>query len=203
MYKVYFENKVIIFANNNCINNNNFIQYNLLSGDILPDRATLFDNINSKEGAVIISETPFDELKRFSKCFKEITAAGGVVRNNDNKILMIFRHNRWDLPKGKIEKDEKIIECASREVTEECSITPLVVGDELSSTFHIYPLHGEWIIKRTYWFKMTYCGTEIPSPQLEEDITKVEWVDESQINKYLKTSYYTIIDIFNELGLGQ
>src|ERR1700759_4462521 len=37
-----------------------------------------------------------------------IKAAGGMVRNDDGNYLFIFRNGKWDLPKGKVEKDEKV-----------------------------------------------------------------------------------------------
>ena len=35
---------------------------------------------------------------------------GGLVFNDKNKILMIFRNGKWDLPKGKLEIGEQIQE---------------------------------------------------------------------------------------------
>ena len=32
-----------------------------------------------------------------------IQAAGGLVYNSKNQLLMIFRNGKWDLPKGKLE----------------------------------------------------------------------------------------------------
>ena len=43
-------------------------------------------------------------LKEFKKKLKTIVAAGGIVKNDENQILFIFRKGKWDLPKGKIEK---------------------------------------------------------------------------------------------------
>ena len=51
---------------------------------------------------------------------KLIEAAGGVVKNPADELLFILRLGKWDLPKGKIEKGEKIKEAALREVEEEC-----------------------------------------------------------------------------------
>ena len=32
-----------------------------------------------------------------------ITAAGGLVFNQNDELLMIYRRGKWDLPKGKLE----------------------------------------------------------------------------------------------------
>ena len=52
----------------------------------------------------------------------KIIAAGGLVTNENNELLMIFRRGKWDLPKGKLDKGETIEECAIREVEEETGI---------------------------------------------------------------------------------
>ena len=57
---------------------------------------------------VFISDNVSSLFISFKKHFKNITAAGGLVLNEKNQILMIFRRSKWDLPKGKIEKDETI-----------------------------------------------------------------------------------------------
>ena len=39
-------------------------------------------------------------LKHVKKMFKIIKAGGGVVKNNNDQILFIYRLKKWDLPKG-------------------------------------------------------------------------------------------------------
>jgi len=41
-----------------------------------------------------------------------ITAAGGLVQNNEGAFLLMFRRGFWDLPKGKLDPNESIPECA-------------------------------------------------------------------------------------------
>ena len=57
----------------------------------------------------------------FSSHFHEIDAAGGLVVNND-KFLFIYKNNKWDLPKGKIEEKENSEKAALREVSEETGL---------------------------------------------------------------------------------
>ena len=38
--------------------------------------------------------------------FEFVQAAGGLVINPDLKVLFIFRMDKWDLPKGKVEDGE-------------------------------------------------------------------------------------------------
>ena len=51
-----------------------------------------------------------------------IEASGGVVLNEENKLLWIYRLGKWDLPKGKLEKNESFKVAAIREVEEECNV---------------------------------------------------------------------------------
>jgi hypothetical protein len=63
---------------------------------------------------IIINEN-FEKLKKaFFKHFKLVQAAGGLVKNKDGEILLIFRRGKWDLPKGKLDKNETILDCSIR-----------------------------------------------------------------------------------------
>ena len=42
----------------------------------------------------------------FVLIIKSLKNIGGLVMNDKNKLLMIFRNGKWDLPKGKIEIGE-------------------------------------------------------------------------------------------------
>jgi len=39
---------------------------------------------------------------------RKIIAAGGLVTNENNELLMIFRRGKWDLPKGKADEGETV-----------------------------------------------------------------------------------------------
>jgi 8-oxo-dGTP pyrophosphatase MutT (NUDIX family) len=51
-----------------------------------------------------------------------IKAGGGIVVNEQNEVLLIYRRGKWDLPKGKLDDGETIEECALREVKEETGL---------------------------------------------------------------------------------
>ena len=111
---------------------------------------------------------------------------------------MIFRNNKWDLPKGKLELNENIKECAIREVQEECGISGLSILNALQDTYHAYELNGEKILKRTYWFAMhtNFKGNLVP--QTEEGITEVVWVDKEQIAEKLNNSFGNIKELLQD-----
>lgn len=128
----------------------------------------------------------------FSKNFKVIEAAGGIVQNSKGEILFIFRNGIWDLPKGKMEKNEKIEEAAIREVEEECGIKNLQLERLLDKTYHIYNMSHEYIFKITYWFLMRSDFKGDFKPQIEEGITKVEWVSQQNLTNVLANSFANI-----------
>lgn len=137
-----------------------------------------------------------------SYCAKHILieAAGGFVQNPEGHLLMIYRNGKWDLPKGKLENDEDIKECAKREVEEECGVNNLKIVSELQSTYHTYDLNKESILKRTYWFKMTTDYSDKLVPQIKEGITEVKWVDKKDIVKKLAFTYSNIKElVFNHI----
>jgi 8-oxo-dGTP pyrophosphatase MutT (NUDIX family) len=137
-----------------------------------------------------------DNWVEFCAGYSIIEAAGGVVYNDKDQLLMIFRNEKWDLPKGKLEVDENIKECAVREVEEECGVDNLKIISELLSTYHTYKLNGKAILKRTFWFKMHTNYNQELVPQDKEGITRVEWVNKEDIPNKLNNTYGNIKELF-------
>jgi len=114
--------------------------------------------------------------KVFKAHYVPVKAAGGMVLDEQDRLLAIRRLGRWDLPKGKVEKGEAIDDAALREVQEECGIGALDLGPRIARTWHTYPRNGEQHLKRTDWFLMRTSSAETLVPQHEEDIEEVRWV---------------------------
>jgi len=127
-----------------------------------------------------------------------IIAAGGIVYNEEGKILIIERLGKWDLPKGKLEEGEDIPTCAVREVMEECGVEDITLGQELISTYHTYPYKGVASLKRTYWFRMYTSHKGELIPQAEEDITKAQWIHPSDLSMVLENTYASIAELLKE-----
>ncbi len=128
-----------------------------------------------------------------------IEAAGGLVRNREGAYLFIFRNGKWDIPKGKLEKNEDRREAALREVAEECGIEGHLIVKELPSTWHVYPYREHWAIKVTYWYLMAYEGAQTLVPQTEEGITAVEWRDKAHLDDIRANTFASITDIIAEI----
>ena len=111
-------------------------------------------------------------------------------------MLFIYRFNKWDFPKGKLEKGESISACAVREVEEECGITNLQIVEPLETTYHIYQEKGKTILKTTYWFLMYSDYAEKLTPQLDEGIEQVVFKNEEEVRLALENTYENIKLLF-------
>jgi 8-oxo-dGTP pyrophosphatase MutT (NUDIX family) len=140
-------------------------------------------------------------LKKIMKSLPLIEAAGGLVKNERGEYLFIYRKERWDLPKGKIEKGESMSEGGLREVEEECGIIVSKLGKKICKTYHTYTEKGVVVLKRTHWYKMSYKGAEKLKPQKEEGITDVRWFKKSQIDTIVRNTFPSIIDVLAKKNL--
>lgn len=129
--------------------------------------------------------------EEFQANFIVIEAAGGLVQNSNKEILFIFRHEKWDLPKGKVEKDEPIENAAIREVQEECGLQVVTLDSFLEKTYHIYTENNQEILKISHWFLMFSDENKL-IPQQEEGISVVLWKNKQAIEKALKNTFPNI-----------
>ena len=137
----------------------------------------------------------------FGKKFRQISAGGGLVTNDKGEVLMIYRRNMWDLPKGKLEEGESIEDCALREVCEETGLAQLQLKELICTTFHTYKMDGVPCLKHTWWFRMEYTGCDCPTPQLEEDITEARWVAKQDIPQHIEGTFPSIQEVFSRANL--
>ena len=200
MYKVFFKDRAIFLGDKAESMNFPYMVYLWTEGDNLEAIVSDFDKDENK-GSLFFAAVDVEALfSEFKNQFKYIEAAGGLVFNTKNEILAIYRLGKWDLPKGKVENDETIDEAARREVEEECGITNLQIGQELESTYHTYWMNNSWMLKRSYWFKMSYSGNEKLVPQTEEDIEKVIWTPCNQLDEFKANTYASILEVINKLN---
>jgi 8-oxo-dGTP pyrophosphatase MutT (NUDIX family) len=177
------------------------------------DDAVFIDELNSHTIKTIIYEmqhpqihagifchSNFEELKKsFFKKFILVQAAGGLIKNGEGEILMIFRRGRWDLPKGKLDKGEKLEECAVREVKEETGLKNVKLISPLTITYHTYREGTKFILKESHWYLMSITGEQKLIPQTDEDIFEIRWIKPDDISLYLPKSFPLITDIIESL----
>ncbi len=149
----------------------------------------------------LIYAADFESFKKtFREQFTEIMAAGGVVQNEEEELLLIFRKGKWDLPKGKADEGEKPEETAIREVKEETGLNEIKLGAPILTTYHAYKEEKERFLKTTYWFEMTASKSEKLTPQLEEKITDIRWVKKDSLSEYTTNTYPTLLPIFDKIA---
>ena len=150
--------------------------------------------LKSLNSITFVTDT-YQAVRDFVKSqFRIIKAGGGVVIRGD-KVLLIERLGKWDLPKGKLEKGEKSLAGAVREVEEECNVR-VVAEDKLCSTGHTYVQDGRRVIKKTTWYLMYCLDDRYMTPQVEENITDIRWMNREQWQQALQNSYRSIEEVF-------
>lgn len=201
MYKVFIYDKTVIFTEN--LNttvsekNEQILKFKSIP-NLLSDFEDFISNSKINNLFVVIEKDVNKIFKEFLSNFQLIKAAGGIVKNSKNEFLFIYRFNKWDIPKGHIEKDEKPEIAAKREVEEETSISDLKIIRQLPCTFHSYILNNKRVIKKTYWFEMFTKSEQTPQPQIEESITKVEWISKNEVKNKLQNTYLSIGNFITE-----
>ena len=131
----------------------------------------------------------------FLNMFKLIEAAGGLVRNlKTNHFLFIFRNKKWDLPKGRINKNEEVQKAAIREVEEETGVENLSITKPLNTTYHIFKRNRKYRLKKTFWYLMETDYNGELTPEIKEGIEKAIWIDKKLIVS-LKSQMYQNINL--------
>lgn len=191
-YKVFINDKVVFF-HIEAFNANNYPEDCVLVSDNKTEiEEFIFSNqMNDKDLHVF----GLQSYSNYFKDYEKINAAGGLVINSKNEYLFIYRHDKWDLPKGKVELGENLDEAALREVEEECGFSDLILREHLITTLHTYEMFGKKVLKPTYWYKMYSDFKGEFTPQIEEDITKVEWKNKNDLEEVKSNTYGSILDV--------
>ncbi|HEU4608387.1 MAG TPA: NUDIX domain-containing protein, partial [Chitinophagaceae bacterium] len=134
------------------------------------------------------------------KKFLLVKAAGGLVLNEKEEVLLIFRRGKWDMPKGKLDPGESLDFCALREVEEETGLGNLQLKEHLITTYHTYDESGKHILKESHWYRIHAKGEQVLTPQTEEEITEVRWVPPKQLKNYQLETFPSIIQVWQKAG---
>ncbi len=192
MYKVFF-NEQSININSEKESSIDYVEINKQE-ELVP---LLFHFFKNDDDLYLSSEEPEQVLVWLKTELNYLEAAGGIVENEDEELLFIYRLEYWDLPKGKIEKGETSEFAAYREIEEECGIKSHKLQSHLKDTYHIYSMGGKMYLKKTFWYYfLLKDGSEEVKPQTEEDIELVSWFGEDEIQLALLDSYESIKEVY-------
>lgn len=203
--KIYFDNKPLFLCDTIDESIEPFVHH---------DDAVFIDELDShtvktmlhemqleKIHAGVFLHSDLEELKKaFFKKFILVKAAGGLVLNEKEEVLLIHRRGKWDLPKGKLEKGEKLEDCAVREVEEETGLVNVKLLSPLLITWHTYHEGTKFMLKESHWYTMKVTGEQQLVPQTEEDILQIEWVKQDALAPYINEAFPSISDVL-EAGL--
>jgi 8-oxo-dGTP pyrophosphatase MutT (NUDIX family) len=183
MYKIYVNSAVVFIGNKKEADQQSFLpdKNNRIapySGKkkMIRQYLDLLDKNRDVRTVVLYDESTEPLWRDFQACYKVLEAAGGYVTNTQGELLVFFRRNSWDMPKGKIDPGEMPEEAAVREVQEETGLKNVQIEYFIGHTYHTYEQKGERILKKTWWYKMQTPDTQVV-PQLEEDIQEIRWVN--------------------------
>tara|TARA_B100001059_G_scaffold96399_1_gene95663 strand:- start:4428 stop:5039 length:612 start_codon:yes stop_codon:yes gene_type:complete len=195
MYKVFYKQKPIIFKTDiEEISD----EFPLLYAKYTSVYSLMKALKSKKVSGINLYHPKREKLEmHFLKLFPMVEAAGGLVKHKDGRLLFIYRNNKWDLPKGKIEKKEIILKAAIREVSEETGVLNLIVSKPLPTTYHIYNANGRYKLKLTHWFLMKTKYALPLTPQMDENIQKAEWKTTEEIPDLFKNAYENIKIVVN------
>lgn len=205
MYKVFFNDSTIQIGSemNKSLNNNIAEKFDSADYSVVSQIISQIELANGPSDFFISNRDDSSVWSHFRSQFVEIPAAGGLVKNASGSLLFIKRLGVWDLPKGKIEKNETPEMAAIREVEEECGLSGLKIIRQLDSTFHIYrssylPFPNNLVLKETKWYFMSYFGTGAPIPQVEEDIEEVAWFAPDDLEQVYSNTYLSLRDFLEK-----
>ena len=205
MYKVFFNDRTIFltdeFSKHFQVKYGLFYKYRSIQD--LKDLISFYNRLKRID-TLFLFHHDIDVLRdAFRACFLNIEAAGGLVRNNLDNYLFIKRRGKWDLPKGKLDKNESFEIAARREVIEECGLDDVKIVNPLLSTYHTYTLKNEMALKKTTWYEMLYEGDKTPVPQFEEDITDIRWFEKGRMQEITDNTFKSVIDVMRYSNLIQ
>jgi 8-oxo-dGTP pyrophosphatase MutT (NUDIX family) len=198
--KIYFNDKPLFLCDN---------IDEMIEPYVHHDDAVFIDELDTHSVKSMIHEMQLEKIhagvffhpdlellkKTFFKKFTLVKAAGGLVKDEDDKILIIFRRGKWDLPKGKLDKGETLEECAVREVQEETGLKKVRLLKPLLITYHTYHEGTRFMLKESHWYTMEARSAQLLTPQTEEGIHEIKWAAPKDLDPYLKNAFPSIVDV--------
>jgi 8-oxo-dGTP pyrophosphatase MutT (NUDIX family) len=192
MYKVFIENKPIIFQFNSEENITETVEESWIK---------IITYLESTAKELIIEINKETDFWQIFKKHKFIVAAGGLVQSG-SRFLFIKRNDVWDIPKGKLDPGESPEIAAVREIEEECGLIAPIITDQLLQTYHTYHHKGKDVLKLTHWYLLEEGSQKSNlKPQLEEGITEIIYLEPNEFSLVLENTYSSIKEVIEALKL--
>ena len=120
-------------------------------------------------------------VTRASLAVRRAFSAGGAVFKKSKSgfewlLIKPQGTERWQLPKGMIEKDESSKDASLREVYEETGVKGEIV-EKIDDIKFFFVFKGERIFKQVTFYLMKYAsGKPTVFPEAEKEVAEVKWV---------------------------
>lgn len=105
-------------------------------------------------------------------------SAGGIVfrkKNGATEVLLIKdSYERWSWPKGKIDKSERSVDAAVREIKEEVGLNNIRVLGKIGRSNYFFRLKGELIFKTVFFF-LVEANSEEKLKVQKSEIEDARW----------------------------
>jgi 8-oxo-dGTP pyrophosphatase MutT (NUDIX family) len=192
MYKVFIENKPIIFQFNSDFDKTETVEKCWMK---------IRKYLGSGDQELIVALENEAHFWEIFKHHKFIVAAGGLVRRGTS-YLFIKRNDVWDIPKGKLDAGESPEIAAVREIEEECGLIAPIITDHLMQTYHTYHHKGKDVLKLTHWYLLDEGPQKSElKPQLEEGITEIKYLEPSEFQLIMANTYTSIQEVISALKI--
>ncbi|WP_254273465.1 NUDIX hydrolase [Haloarcula marina] len=116
----------------------------------------------------------------------------GAICAPDGRVLTIRRASDggWELPGGRINDGEAVVEGLEREILEETGLTVQVHQPVHAVTWHNDRSQGRFAV----YYHCTTNGTEGPDVTLSHEHTDWAWLPESDLRERLSTPQSTAVE---------
>ena len=193
-YKIFYRRHHFVFDQSD-LDQTPCVVVNQLSKELIKSLLNYLKECKTTQVIQVVEE---DGFNKFLECFKIVHAAGGAVFNPNGDMLLMKRKGLWDMPKGKLDKGESIVNAAVREVEEECNVFSIEVKHKIALTYHLY-FEKKWLLKETHWYHMVSRHWQEATPQLEEEIEEIMWVDPVKLDIDQLDTYNNIKHVIRQL----
>jgi len=195
-YKIFINETPLVIANKDYdADNENYKEYTI---DFEHKLEAFINDVFEGEfdsGILVRVDSVSDTVDKLRKQLTTIVAAGGVVSNSNEELLMIFRRGKWDLPKGKLDTGEDLESAAIREVMEETGVTGLKITQKATIMDYIYREKGNIFLKEIHWYDMHCADNNVLVPQTNEGITDAQWVKKGDIHEKMENTYASVREL--------
>ena len=113
-------------------------------------------------------------------------AAGVVVIDRDRGVLLIYRHRfitdtwGWEIPAGRVDEGESVMEAAARETLEETGWRP----GELTPMCTFHPMNG--VADQAFHLFVTRTAEHAGEPVDRNEAARVEWVAVERVRELVR-----------------